>query len=219
MATTIPITTGRPLIDLETEVILGGSRYRKHVPLMCVPRRGSRCEPSDARLLLAINPERRLLPPRMPGLRHCVYRGDAYWFRFPSWLEPADSAVWASQSTSGALYLSRSDLCSHFGVSGVVLLQVLSAQPDAPCVTSRHFHRITREIFDPLDSGCQTQFHDNQRGWQAMRERLEVPPGLCHQLRREEPGFSVNLIQMYGPCRMLQGPHGPMLDMSDHIYA
>jgi hypothetical protein len=214
------LETALPTIDLYTEVIIGSRRSIKSVALECATRtNGRQASPEDWHLLLAINPQ---IPPSRPRPRplRCVRcGGNTYLFSFPRWMDqPLDAQSWISQSNSGALYLSRTDLRLTFGVPGVLLLQILEAAPRGPCFTSLHEHYETREIFDPLDDAGQTEFRRGHDPWNVLKQRLEIAPRELHQLRRISPGVSVNLIQMYGACSVESGPGGPRLDMSDHIY-
>jgi len=172
----------------------------------------------QSRLFLAINPTLDLRIPKGLLIQQCTYRNDTFLFSFPRWMDVQEPASWQSQSASGAIYLSRTDLQRCFGVSGVLLLQILIADRQTPCVTSRHKHLRTRELFDPIDAALGTEIRRGDNIWRSMRERVEIPPNEPHQLRRVEEGPSVNLIQMYGACGTEIGPSGPLLDMSDHIY-
>ncbi len=100
---------------------------------------------------------------------------ERFYLQFPAWMDvQTQMAAWQSQSTSGAVYLSRTDLRCAFGVAGVLLLQLLPVVGNA-CLTSRHFHRETREIFDPLDAELGTEYRRGDARWRPLRERLEVP--------------------------------------------
>ena len=217
MASILSMAHETPTIDLETEVIIGARWARRRISLVCSPP----CDasPGASSLLVAINPTIDLPQLRYPSVQRYRLGTDTYWLQLPSWMEaPSLPEAWSSQSISGALYPSRTDLRSCFGVPGVVLLQVLRAESGIPCLTSRHEHYQTREVFEPLDDAQQTEYRQGDGRWRTLRRRLEVEPHTRHQLRRVEPGFSVVLIQMYGATRIDQGPLGPMLDMSDHIY-
>jgi hypothetical protein len=220
MASITTSRTERPTVELDAEVIIGATACRRLVALEFAPRDLSAClGETESRLLLAINPTIPFTP--VDGLElHEMARGnERFYLQFPLWMDvQTQFDAWESQSTSGAIYLSRTDLEAIFGAPGVLLLQVLPVATRV-CLTSRHFHRQTSEIFDPLDAGLGTEYRRGDARWRPLRERLEVPPLVRHQLRRVRPGYSVNLIQMYGPLsRIVAGPHGPLLDMSDHIY-
>jgi hypothetical protein len=206
-------------VDLFTDVIIGARRRIKKVTLSLTPRGSMDDFPTgESRLFLAINPNIDFRLSRGLQIEQHTYRGDTFLYGFPRWMDVQNPNAWQSQSASGALYLSRTDLARWFGVSGILLLQILSADRETPCYTSRHKHLRTREVFDPLDAALGTEYQRGTGGWLRLRERLEVPPCEPHQLRRVEPGPSVNLIQMYGACGTEEGPCGPLLDMTDHIY-
>jgi hypothetical protein len=173
----------------------------------------------ETHLLVAINPEVGLDELAEPGVQRQVLDGDEFYYRFPSWLDaPARAEAWRSQSVSGALYLSRTDLFERFDVECVLLLQVLRAGAGAPCYTSYHSHDVTREVFEPLDGAGAAEYRNGTGGWHRLHDRLDVPPRTAHQLRRVRPGMSVNLIQMFGPVRLHSGADGARLDMRDHVY-
>jgi hypothetical protein len=219
MSTLVPTRTSFRTVDLFTDVVIGARRRIKKVTLSCEPR-GSRDDfpTGQSRLFLAINPALELRIPKGLSIQQYSYRGDTFLFSFPNWLDMQEPGAWQSQSASGAIYLSRTDLQKCFGVSGVLLLQILIADHRGPCLTSRHKHLRTRELFDPLDAGLGTQYRRGDNVWRCLKDRLEIPPGEPHQLRRMGSGPSVNLIQMYGACGTEEGPCGPLLDMTDHIY-
>jgi hypothetical protein len=219
MASIVASVTDRPTVELDAEVIVGAVSSRRRIALE-VPGGDSGCRlHSESRLLLAINPTIPFLPLEHVELREMARGSQRFYLQFPAWMDvQRDFAASQSQSVSGAIYLSRTDLQATLGVPGVLLLQVLPVDSHEPCLTSRHFHRRTHEIFDPLDADLATEYRRGDARWRPLRDRLEVPPRVRHQLRRSEPGYSVNLIQMYGPCRVLAGPDGSRLDMSDHIY-
>lgn len=216
----LPIRTNQETIDLYTDVIVGARRRIKKITLHCGPARGGDALARESsRLLLAINPVYKLRTMQPRSVHRFRYGGNTFWFHFPKWMDvQLNPDSWRSQSRSGALYLSRTDLGGHFSVAGVLLLQILMAGEGSPCLTSWHEHRHTRELFDPLDAAGATEYRRGALGWRVLKERLEIPPGEPHQLRRVAPGPSVNLIQMYGACKTEQGRFGPLLDMTDHIY-
>jgi len=211
--------TERPTLELDAEVIIGAAKCRRLVALECTPhQRVTSLSDGPSRLLVAINPTVPFTPIEGLELYEMARGSERFYLQFPGWMDrQTEFEAWQSQSTSGAVYLSRTDLLPSFGVSSVLLLQVLPATI-GPCLTSRHFHRQTSEIFDPLDAGLGTQYRRGDARWRPLKERLEVPALVRHQLRRTQPGYSVNLIQMYGPGRIVMGPRGRLLDMSDHIY-
>jgi hypothetical protein len=220
MAMTLGLQTESPTMDFVTEVIVGPHRHVRTVSLEGAPRWGLPDSwQDDTHLLVAINPRVGLDELSEPGVRHGVLDGDDFYFRLPSWMDvQARAEDWRSQSVSGALYLSRTDLCDRFDVPCVLLLQVLRAGPSAPCYTSYHSHDLTREVFEPLDGAGLCEFRNGGDAWHRLDDRLDVPPRTAHQLRRMSPGCSVNLIQMFGPVRIQNGASGNLLDMRDHIY-
>lgn len=219
MASIIASVTERPTVELDAEVIIGATSCRRRIALEVAGHEPAmHVEDAESRLLLAINPTIPFAPLENIELREMARGSQRFYLQFPLWMDvQGEFAAWQSQSVSGAVYLSRTDLRAAFGVPGV-LLQLLPVDSRLPCLTSRHYHRRTSEIFDPLDAGLGTEYRRGDARWRPLRERLEVPPGVRHQLRRVRPGYSVNLIQMYGDSRILPGPDGPKLDMSDHVY-
>jgi hypothetical protein len=220
MATIVESVTGRPTIELDAEVIIGARACRRRIALQLEGRESTtQLEECESRLLLAINPTVPFVPLDSVELREMARGSQRFYLQFPDWMDAQpEFGAWQSQSVSRAMYLSRTDLGRRFGVPGVLLLQVLAVDSHQPCLTSRHYHRRTHEIFDPLDGETCAEYRRGDARWRPLRERLEVPPGVRHQLRRVGPGYSVNLIQMYGASRIVAGPDGPRLDMSDHIY-
>jgi hypothetical protein len=220
MASIITSAIERPTVELDAEVIIGAASCRRRIALECLGCDAApRLDEGESRLLLAINPTIPFMPLENLELREMARGNERFYLQFPAWMDvQTQFAAWQSQSVSGAVYLSRTDLRAAFGVAGVLLLQVLPVAAGQPCLTSRHYHRQTREIFDPLDAELGAEYRRGDARWRPLRERLEVPPGVRHQLRRAKPGYSVNLIQMYGASFIRIGPEGPMLDMSDHIY-
>ena len=220
MASLVSLALERPTLDLDVEVIVGTRRSRRQVALACAPE-GDRIGSSraDTGMLVAINPRRSFSSRFDRGVHWFQFERDTFALCLPPWMDlQLNTRNWRSQSVSGAIYLSRSDLLSALGARGVLLLQVLKAAPNRPCYTSRHEHLDTCEVFDPLDGGLGTEYRRGDAQWRGLKERLEVPPQTRHQLRRVKAGFSVNLIQMYGISCVLPGKVGAVLDMSDHRY-
>jgi hypothetical protein len=219
MASITQSRTQQSTVELDAEVIIGATACRRIISLEFVSPGNAPClGEGESRLLLAINPTVPFRPLNGLQLHEMACGSERFYLQFPAWMDvQAQRTAWRSQSASGAIYLSRTDLRGPFGVAGVLLLQVLPVAA-GPCLTSRHFHRATREIFDPLDAALGTEYRRGDARWRPLRDRLEVPVLVRHQLRRLQRGYSVNLIQMYGASRVLAGPHGALLDMADHIY-
>jgi hypothetical protein len=219
MASISSVSHDRPTLELNAEVIIGARRSQRRLTLDCTPEFSADVVTGDERLLVAINPTVHLALLRYPAVERFSLGEDVFWLQLPSWMQPPTSPEsWRSQSVSGALYPSRTDLREAYGVPGVVLLQLLKSRWGAPCFTSCHRHLGTREVFEPLDEAGHTHWRQASGRWRRLTRRLDIEPGVQHQLRRVEPGFSVVLIQMYGITSIEHGPSGPQLDMSDHIY-
>jgi hypothetical protein len=213
MASVFPTITA---LDIHTETIVGNRRHSRSISLPVSTDVVSAFQ--DCRLLVTVNRRLDMDRSRYGRIQRCEHEGNVFEFCLPQWMDAqADPRHWRSQSRSSALYLSRTDLLPCFGISGVILLQILLARSEAPCFTSRHKHLRTREVFNPLNAGpAEIRRGDNR--WQKLDSRFEIPPGEIHQLRNLWAGPSIVLIQMYGDCRIDNGANGPRLDMSDHIY-
>jgi hypothetical protein len=205
--------------ELYVEVIVGARRRISRVRLAFDPPERATPIGNDRCLLLGIDARVDFtLSPAAP-LARCALLDHAFQFRFPAWMDARlDPATWRSQSESGALYLSRTDLYPTFGVSGVLLVQLLWVNQARPCFTSLHKHHHTRELFDPLDPGGESEYRRGNMPWRPLHRRIEIPPGELHQLRRLAPGVSLNMLQMYGPYGIVPSSKGPLLDMTDHDY-
>jgi hypothetical protein len=225
MASTLSSSTRNRTVELCCETILGQRRHSKNIRLALPADVDGRLPGNDSlpgnrhHLLVAINRTIDLDRSLHPDVHRAAHHDDMFEFSFPQWMDAQrDPRGWQSQSASGALYLSRTDLMPVFGIAGVVLLQVLQGRESGPCLTSRHKHHRTREVFEPLDSETVSEIRRDTGHWQRLDTRCEIPPGEVHQLRNVRPRPSVVLIQMYGDCRIAQSESGPRLDMSDHIY-